>query len=105
MPATLDEGRVILALQALQDDKSLSISATAKIYNVNRMTLTRRRTGKPARCDTPANSQKLTDLEEKAIVQYTIELSERTFPPRLCSVEDIANQLLRKRDAPPIGKL
>jgi hypothetical protein len=34
-----------------------------------------------------------------------IELDTRAFPPRLRSVEDIANYLLHERDAPPIGKL
>ena len=29
----------------------------------------------------------------------------RSFPPRLCGVEDMANQLLYVRDAPPVGKL
>jgi hypothetical protein len=105
MPATLDEGRVILALQALQNDKNLSVSAAAKIYNVNRMTLARRRAGKPARCNTTPNSRKLTQSEEKAIVQYVIELIARAFPPRLRGVEDMANQLLRVRDTPPVGKL
>ena len=33
-----------------------------------------------------------------------IELYIRAFPPRLCGVEDMANQLLRERDAPPVGK-
>ena len=103
MPATLDEGRVILALQALQNDKNLSVSAAAKIYNVNRMTLARRRAGKPARCNTTPNSRKLTQSEEEAIVQYIIELIARAFPPRLRGVEDMANHLLRVRDAPPIG--
>jgi hypothetical protein len=39
------------------------------------------------------------------LVQYILELSERAFPPSLRGVEDIANQLLRVRDAPPVGKL
>jgi len=38
------------------------------------------------------------------IVQYVIELYTRAFPPRLCGVEDMANQLRRVRDAPPVGK-
>jgi hypothetical protein len=38
------------------------------------------------------------------IVYYVIELSERAFPPRLCGIEDIANYLLRERDALPVGK-
>ena len=53
----------------------------------------------------PVNSRKLTDLEERTIVQYILELDVPTFPPRLRGVEDIANHLLYERDTPPIGKL
>src|SRR5690349_17816697 len=105
MSSALKEARVILALKAFQDDKELSLRAAAKLYNVPVSTLGYRRAGRALRRDLPANSRKLTDLEEKAIVQYVIELYERAFPPRLCSVEDMANQLLRIRDAPPVGKL
>jgi hypothetical protein len=105
MPAASKEGQIILALQALQNDKNLSVRAAAKIYGVPRKTLGRRRAGKPARYDTTPKSRKLTPSEEDAIVQYIIELSERAFPPRLRGVEDMANQLLRVRDAAPVGKL
>jgi hypothetical protein len=105
MPSTSKEARVILALEALQNDENLSLRAAAKLYNVPAMTLSNRRAGRPARRDLPANSRKLTNLEEKAIVQYVIELSARAFPPRLSGVEDMANHLLRERGAPPVGKL
>jgi hypothetical protein len=105
MPTTSKEGKIILALQALQNDKNLTERAAAKIYGVDRRTLGWRRAGKPARRDITANSKKLTQSEEEANVQYIIELSIRAFPPRLSGVEDMANQLLRVRDAPPIGKL
>ncbi len=91
MPSPINERRVILALQALQNDESLSVLAAAKAYNVNCMTLTRRRDGRPARRDTTPNSKKLTQSEEEAIIQYVLELDTRSFPPRLYSVEDIAN--------------
>jgi helix-turn-helix, Psq domain len=97
------ESRLILAVTALKNDKNLSLRAAAKIYGVNPATLMRRRDGKPARRDIPANSRKLTDLEEKTIVQYIIELYTRAFYPRLYYIKDIANRLLRERDAPPIG--
>ncbi len=74
MPSTLKECQIILALQALQNDKNLSERAAAKIYGVDRRTLGRRRAGKPARRDTTPNSRRLTDSEEKAIVQYVLEL-------------------------------
>jgi hypothetical protein len=104
MPLPSKEARVILALEALRNDKQLRLEAVAKLYNVPASTLRDRRAGRPARRDTTPNSRKLTDLEEKAIVQYVIELSARAFPPRLSGVEDMANHLLRERDAPPVGK-
>jgi len=94
-----------LALRALQNDKDLSVRAAAKIYNVNRTTLAQRRAGRPSRRNIPANSRKLTNLEEKTIVRYIIKLYARAFHPQLTYVEDMANRLLRERDAPPAGKL
>ena len=105
MPSPSKEAKVILAIKALRDNKQLSLRAVAKLYNVPASTLRDRRSGKLARRDIPANSRNLTDLEEKTIVQYVVELYTRAFPPRLCSVEDMANQLLRVRDAPPVGQL
>ena len=105
MSSASKEARVILALKALQDDEELSLRAAAKLYNVLVSTLGYRRTGQALQRNLLANSRKLTDLEEKAIVQYIIELYERAFPPRLYSIEDIANQLLYIYDAPPISKL
>jgi len=98
------ETKLILALEALENDEILSLRAAAKIYNVHHTTLFRRRAGKPARRDIPANLRNLTDLEEQTIVQYVIELSTRAVPLRLCGVEDMANHLRHERDAPPVGK-
>ena len=104
MPPTSNEARVILALEAIRNDGKLSLRAAAKIYSVPYTTLYHRRAGMPARRDTTSNSRRLTNSEEKAIVQYVIELSERAFPPRLVGVEDMANQLLYIYDKPPVGK-
>ena len=104
MSSASKEARVILGLQALRNDTKLSLRATAKLYNVPVSTLGYRRTSRAVRRDLPANSRKLTDLEEKTIVQYVIELYKRAFPIRLSSVEDMANQLLHVRDAPSVGK-
>jgi len=105
IPPSSKEGRVILALDTLKRDKKLSLRAVAKLYNIPAATLSDRRAGRPIRRDTMPNSKKLTKSEEEAIIQYIIELDSRSFLPRLYSIEDIANQLLRVRDAPPIGKL
>ena len=105
MESSLYEARINLTLKALQKDTKLSIRAAVKIYNIQRTTIQNRLTGKPARRDIPANSRKLTDLEEQTIIQYVLKLAARSFLPRLSGVEDMANQLLRVRDAPPVGKL
>ena len=104
MESTPYEARVNLALEAIQKDENLSLQAAAKIYNVAINTIRNRRAGKPARHNIPANSRNLTELEETTIVQYVVELSTHSFPPRLRGVEDIANNLLRARDASPVGK-
>ena len=94
------EARIILALEALKNNNDLSLRAAAKTYNVSLTTLHHRRDGRTARRDTVPNSKKLTELEEEAILRYIIKLVTQSFPPRMSGVEDMANQLLRARDAP-----
>ena len=104
MPVTPKEACIILALEALENDRDLKVATAAKIYNVARSTLRRRRAGRCARRDILANSRCLTDLEEQTIVQYITELATCAFPPTLRGVEDIANHLRRERDMSPVGK-
>ncbi len=104
MPATSKEAYIILALEALENDRDLKVTTIAKLYYVDYSTLRRRRAGRPTRRDTQANSRCLMDLEKQTIVQYITELATRAFPPTLRGVEDIANYLQRERDALPVGK-
>ncbi|KZL82372.1 cyclopentanone-monooxygenase, partial [Colletotrichum incanum] len=85
-------------------DPKLSVRAAAKIYQVSRVTLTRRLNGTPSRRDTMPNSRNLTLLEEEKLVNYILDLDARSFPPRITGVEEMANYLLADRDAPPVGK-
>ena len=105
MASISNEARIILAIEAIEKTPKLSIQAAAKTYNVANRTIRRRLASKPAQRDTTPNSRRLTDSEENAIVQYVIELDAQAFPPRLHSVEDIANQLLCVYNALPVGKL
>ena len=105
MPCISNEARVLLALEALQNNKKLSLKAIVKIYNIDRITLSRRRDGKPIRRNSPVNSKKLTQIEEEAIVRYILKLATQSFLLKLYNIENIANQLLRVYNAPPIGKL
>ena len=82
---------MILALEAIQSNKKLSLRAAAKLYNVLETTLRHRRNGMPVRRDSPANSKKLTQSEEEAIIKYILNLVKRAFLPRLYGIEDMAN--------------
>ena len=99
-----DEKDIILAIQAMERDPELSARGAARLYSVDHTTLCRRRRGRLSRRDSVPKSRKLTDLEESTIVQYVLDLDSRAFPPNLARVGDMANQLLRDRDASPVGK-
>jgi len=68
MASRLNEANLILALEALQNDPKLKLYKALEIYSVPYATLYDWRAGWPARRDIPANSRKLTDLEEKTII-------------------------------------
>src|ERR1700712_3426554 len=99
-----NESRVLLATEAIKANPKLSVLAASKVYKVPRETLRDRIHGRSPRSDTTPRSRRLTDLEESTIVQYMLDLDARAFPPRLAGVEDMANRLIRDRDAPLVGK-
>ncbi|RKK94037.1 hypothetical protein BFJ70_g17721, partial [Fusarium oxysporum] len=104
MPQPSNEARILLALQALQNNPKLSLRRAAKIYEVGFGTLRNRQNGIQSRDAWVPKSRRLTDLEEQIIVQFLLDLDSRGFPARLRFVEEIANSLLADRDALPVGK-
>jgi len=103
MPQKNDERELNLAIQAIQNDPTLRPRAAARIYSVDHRKLARRLHGMRPRRDIPANSRKLTDLEESVLIRHILELATKGFPPRLSIVEDMANRLLATRDSPRVG--
>ncbi|KAM5529435.1 transposase [Fusarium oxysporum f. sp. phaseoli] len=99
-----NEARILLALQALQNNPKLRLRRAATIYKVGYSTLRDRRNGIQSRSDWVPKSRKLSDLEEQIIVQFLLDLDSRGFPARLRFVAEIANSLLADRDASPVGK-
>jgi hypothetical protein len=104
MSRSSNEARILLALQALQNNPNLSTRRAATMYEVHYRTLQRRRNGIQSRSDWSPKSRKLSDLEEQIIVQFVTDLDSRGFPSRLRFVEEMANSLLADRDASPVGK-
>lgn len=74
------------------------------MYNIDRSTLKRRRDGIPSRRDYTPNSRKLTPFEESVIIQRTLDMDSRGYPPRLRAIKDIANKLLADRAGGTVSK-
>ena len=68
------ESRLVLALKALKKDSKLSIRKAATICEVPKTSLRDQRARKQPRSELPANSWKLTDLEEKGLLEGVLDL-------------------------------
>ena len=75
------ESRIILVLEALKKDLQLSVRKVATLYEIPRSSLQDRRTGKQLRGEIPTNLRKLTDLEEKVLLERVLDLDTRGFQP------------------------
>jgi Tc5 transposase DNA-binding domain len=98
------EGRILLATQAIKLNQFKSIRAAAISYDLVPRTLERRIHGMTSRCDSIPNSRKLTPIEELAVVQYILDLDSRGLPPRPQAVQEMADLLLAERDASLVSK-
>ena len=98
------EDRIILAVQAIKHDASISQRRAAAIYNVSESTLRTRRAGTASRRDTYANSSRLQRHEEETVVQCIRKLDARGFAPTLSYVREMANQLLAARGGGQVGE-
>jgi hypothetical protein len=73
MPQSSNEGKILLALQALQNDPKLSMRHASQIYEVGYSTLRDRRHGRQSRRDIMPNSRKLSTLEEEVLLQSILD--------------------------------
>src|SRR5450432_4773533 len=91
------EGRIALAMDAIQKGHFTSARAAAKSYDVGRSTLQNRVNGRPARRDSRPTNRKLTDMEESTLVQWILSMDQRGLSPRSDFVRQMANLLIKKR--------
>ena len=94
-----------MALEVIKNNKNLSRSMAAQIYEIPQSKLYYRMNGRASRDDSRNGRQKLTKSKEDAIVQYVLDLDKQGFPPRIAGVKDMANLFLEKRDGGRVGKL
>ena len=91
------EGRILLALQALERKTIYGLRNAARTCNVDYYALRRRYNKVALRRDCELNQKKLTRLKEDVVIQHILYLDVRGFSPILAEVGDMANKLLKAR--------
>jgi hypothetical protein len=95
------EGRVLLAIQAIKNQEISSIREAARIFAVPRSTLITRLRGVQNRASSRSNSHKLTEIEEESLKKWILSMDSRGSAPRPSTVREMANLLLELRGITP----
>ncbi|KAJ5280958.1 hypothetical protein N7478_006330 [Penicillium angulare] len=95
------EGRISLAIKAIQNHEVSSVREAAVLFDIPETTLRRRRAGQPYRADIRANNHKLTQNEEDSLVKWILSMDQRGAAPRPSIVREMANILLAERGSTP----
>ena len=99
--STEQEGRVLLAIEAIQTKQITSIREAARRFDVPLTTLQRRLAGHTNRSETRANGHKLSQIEEESLIRWVVSMDTRGAPPRQSHVRDMANLLLTEQGSTP----
>ena len=100
--STEQEGRILLAIQAIKNQEINTIRQAARCFNVPFSSLRNRLTGLQNRSDSRANNHKLTETEEESLEKWILSMDRRGGPPRPSIVREMANLLLEKRGTTPV---
>jgi hypothetical protein len=100
------EGRLVLAINALKKGQITKIREAARLYDIPRSTLRGRLQGSKDRTSIRPNCLRLTQTEEESLKKWITSLSLRGAAPRPSSVQIMADVLLSKRgDTTPLPKI
>jgi hypothetical protein len=98
---TEQEGRILLAIQAIRKQEITSIREAARRFEVPFSSLRNRLNGYTNRSETSANCQKLTDIEEESLQKWILSMDSRGAAPRPSTVREMADLLLAARGSTP----
>ena len=87
--------RIQAAIDDLKTQKRVNFAATARRWDIERTTLTRRFRGTQGTIE-DANSyvrQQLTQTQEEALITYVNKLNDRGFPPTPQILKNIAESI------------
>nr|XP_001392020.2 transposase [Aspergillus niger CBS 513.88] len=91
------EGRILLAIEAIQKGQITSIREAARVYDVARTTLQARLSGRVFAKNMTNARQKLSNNEEESLVKWILSLDKRGASPRPLDIRDMANLIISKR--------
>jgi membrane-bound lytic murein transglycosylase B len=98
------EGRLLLAINAINSKQITKIREAARLYDVSRTTIQDRLKGIQPAPQLGILRRKFTPTEEEIMRNWILSLERRGVPPRPCMLAQIANLLLAERDATQIPK-
>src|SRR3954452_18080676 len=96
------EGKILLAIQAIKKQEITSIREAARHFNIPRTTLQDRLHGHQSRAEIRPNGYKLTEIEEQSLLQWILSIDSRGGAPRPTTVREMANLLLASRGSTPV---
>ncbi|KAL2696030.1 hypothetical protein AAEP93_003330 [Penicillium crustosum] len=91
------EGRMLLAMKAIQNGRITTVAATARSFDVPRTTLPDRLKGTPNLYKARGTGYKFTQLEEESIQDWLISMDQRGTALTIAILKDMANLLLKHR--------
>ncbi|RFU34410.1 hypothetical protein B7463_g1948, partial [Scytalidium lignicola] len=103
MPKKIDprqEGRILLAINAIKTQKITSIRKAAYAFDVPASTLHARLHNRVQQLTTYTKSYRMSQLEEESLVQWIFSMGKRGLPPRPSGVQSMANILIAERGEP-----
>ncbi|KAJ9298765.1 transcriptional regulator family: Helix-turn-helix [Paecilomyces variotii] len=98
------EGRLLLAIQALKENQIPSVRKAASVFNVPRSTLQSRLQGHQFRGDIPNHASKLTEAQQQSLVQWILSMDRRGASPRPTHVREMASLLVDQDSEIQLGK-
>ena len=75
------EGRLLLAVQAIKKQEISTIREAVRHFNVPKSTLLHCLNSTPNRAETHANNHKLTEIKEELLQKWIISLDDRGAAP------------------------
>jgi hypothetical protein len=104
MSVITQEAKIILAIEAIRTSKKLSYQKVAKLYQILYSIFCNRINSRIIFPKYRLINIKLIILEEEVIIRNILDIDSRGFVPRLASIKDIANYILKSQGGKYISK-